>query len=64
VFQLITIPNDPTPWYREQSVNRVIMLKQFVNMVPPVFEALLGARSELLVRIQQVGEYLMSINLS
>jgi DNA mismatch repair protein MSH4 len=38
----------------EQSFNRVIQLKQFVLSVRPVYEALAGARSELLLQIQRV----------
>jgi DNA mismatch repair protein MSH4 len=33
-------------------VNRVILLKQFILAVLPIFESLAGARSELLTRIQ------------
>lgn len=46
------IPNDPSAWYREQSLNRVIVLNEFVRRVPAIFESLLGARSELLMRVR------------
>ncbi|KAF2666034.1 DNA mismatch repair protein Msh4 [Microthyrium microscopicum] len=49
---IIIIPNNPSPWYREQAVNRLIMLKQFVLAVEPVFHALAGCQCELLCRIQ------------
>ncbi len=38
----------------EQSVNNVIMLRQFIVSVKPVYEALTGARSVLLADIREV----------
>ena len=53
--QIIVIPTKPTLEYLEQSINNVIMLKQYVRSIPPVFVALAGARSQLLVEIGQVS---------
>ena len=52
-LQLITIPNKPSAWDQEQAVNRVILLKQFTITVPPVYDALAGAQSDLLIRIRE-----------
>ena len=51
--QLIIIPTQPDISYFEQSINNVIMLKTFVQSVPMVYEALAGARSDLLVMIRE-----------
>jgi len=48
------VPNNPTITYKEQAVNHVIMLKQFVNEIPAVCEALTGATSELLKQVVEV----------
>lgn len=45
----------PSIQYSEQSINNVISLKQYVKSVPPIYEALKTARSELLVEILEVG---------
>ena len=52
-IQLIIIPTVPDIRHTEQAINNILMLKTFVQSVPPLFEALSGARSELLVMIQQ-----------
>jgi DNA mismatch repair protein MSH4 len=52
--QLILIPLQQTLKGIEQAVNNVIMLKQFVNLIKPVFEALVGARSSLLQEIHNL----------
>ncbi|KAF2419048.1 DNA mismatch repair protein MutS [Tothia fuscella] len=49
---LIIVPAKPTPTFVEQSFNRVIALKQFIHSIKPVYEALAGAKSQLLVQIQ------------
>lgn len=41
--------------YTEQSTNNVILLKQASLCVPPIYEALAPARSELLMLIKEVG---------
>ncbi|KAK5275934.1 MutS protein msh4, partial [Cryomyces antarcticus] len=52
---LIMIPTTSSVQHTEQSVNNVIMLKQFVNSIKPIFEALTGSRSAMLEEIRQVG---------
>jgi DNA mismatch repair protein MSH4 len=52
--QLILIPTQPSLKDTEQSVNNVIMLKQFVMLTRPVFEALTGARSTMLQEIRNL----------
>ncbi|KAF2499524.1 hypothetical protein BU16DRAFT_274531 [Lophium mytilinum] len=51
---LIIIPKEPNLQHTEQSVNNVIMLKQFVNSVNPIYEALTGARCTMLVNIREL----------
>ena len=52
--KLILIPTQPSLADTEQSVNNVIMLKQFVMLIQPVFEALTGARSMMLQEIRNL----------
>lgn len=52
--QLILIPTQPSLKDTEQAVNKVILLKQFVSLVRPVFEALTGARSSMLLEIRSL----------
>lgn len=52
--KLILIPTQPSLNDTEQSVNNVIMLKQFVMLIQPVFEALTGARSMMLQEIRNL----------
>jgi DNA mismatch repair protein MSH4 len=52
--QLILIPTQPSLKETEQSVNNVIMLKQTVMLIRPVFEALTGARSTMLQEIRNL----------
>ncbi|KAH7131986.1 DNA mismatch repair protein MutS [Dendryphion nanum] len=49
---LIIIPKTPTIQTTEQSINQVIMLKQFVLSINPIYIALAGARSALLASIR------------
>ncbi|KAF2480700.1 muts domain V-domain-containing protein [Neohortaea acidophila] len=50
--QLILIPTQPTLKDTEQAVNNVMMLKQFVSLIPSVFEALTGSRCSMLHEIR------------
>ncbi|GAB7334577.1 hypothetical protein MBLNU13_g06556t1 [Cladosporium sp. NU13] len=52
--KLILVPTQPSLAETEQSVNNVIMLKQFVTLIQPVFEALTGARSMMLQEIHNL----------
>lgn len=52
--QLILIKTQPSLMESEQAVNSVIMLKQSVMLVQPVFEALTGARSVMLQEIRNL----------
>lgn len=54
--QLILIPVQPSVKITEQAVNNIIMLKQFIINIKPVFEALTGARSSLLQEIRAMCE--------
>ena len=59
-LQLIVTPNKVTLQTTEQAINQVIMLKQFVNSVNPVFEALTGTASTMLNNIREVRWHLDS----
>ncbi|KAL2072725.1 hypothetical protein VTL71DRAFT_12068 [Oculimacula yallundae] len=50
--QLIIIPTVPNIQQSEQSINEVLMLKSFIQSIPPLFEALASARSSLLCEIR------------
>ncbi|TQS37015.1 hypothetical protein Golomagni_02527 [Golovinomyces magnicellulatus] len=49
---LIVIPTQPDIRYSEQLINHILMLKSFVELIPPIREALGGARSDLLSTIR------------
>ncbi|PGH12679.1 hypothetical protein AJ80_06622 [Polytolypa hystricis UAMH7299] len=51
---LILIPTKFTFQHVEQSVNNVIMLKTFVSAIRPIYEALAGAKSGLLLDIRNL----------
>ncbi|KAK5137638.1 hypothetical protein LTR08_007933 [Meristemomyces frigidus] len=55
--QLILVPVQPGLKDTEQAINNVIMLKQFVNLIKPVFEALTGARCSMLQEIRNLCAY-------
>jgi DNA mismatch repair protein MSH4 len=52
--QLILVPNQPTLAVTEHSINSIMMLKQFVFQVKPIFEGLTGTRCEILREIQRI----------
>ena len=52
---IIIIPTRPLIQYWEQSINNVILVKQFLKLIPPVFEALERVESALLQDVRQVG---------
>lgn len=52
--QLIIIPTAPSLTYVEQSINNVIVLRQFLQSIDPIFQALAGAQSVLLANIRKV----------
>ncbi|KAL8713558.1 MAG: hypothetical protein Q9220_002420 [cf. Caloplaca sp. 1 TL-2023] len=54
IAAITIIPTKPTIQYWEQSINNVIALKQYVNSVPAVFEALATVKSELLLHINEL----------
>ncbi|GAB7357527.1 hypothetical protein MBLNU459_g0052t3 [Dothideomycetes sp. NU459] len=58
--KLILIPTNPSLQHTEQSINSIVMLKQSVQSVGPVFEALTGVRSAMLVDIRR---YCAAVNL-
>lgn len=55
--QLIMLPTQQSLKVTEQSINNVIGLKQFVGLVKPVFEALTGSRSDMLVSVRSICDY-------
>lgn len=55
--QIILIPVKASIQHSEQSINNIILLKQYVKSIPSVFEALAAARGDLLVQIRAVCQY-------
>ncbi|KAI9697614.1 MAG: MutS protein msh4 [Candelina mexicana] len=53
-MQLIIIPTKQSVQTTEQAINNIVVLKHFVNSVDPIFEALTGARTELLKEIREL----------
>ncbi|KAF2090836.1 hypothetical protein K490DRAFT_34343 [Saccharata proteae CBS 121410] len=51
---LIVIPTKPSVHLTEQAINQVIALKEFVNAVPPIYEALTGATGNMLCNIREL----------
>ncbi|EEH35041.2 MutS [Paracoccidioides lutzii Pb01] len=51
---LIVIPTRMTFQHAEQSINNVIMLKTYVNAIKPIYQALSGAQSSLLLAIRNL----------
>ena len=53
--QITTIPTKPSIQLWEQSINNVILVKQYIKSIPPVYEALLGTTSKQLQDIREVS---------
>lgn len=47
--------------HSEQAINNIILLKQYVKSIPPVLEALVAARGDLLVEIREVGLWAITV---
>lgn len=58
MLQITIIQKKPSIQYWEQSINNVIMLKQFVKLTLSIHEALVTASSTLLVEIFRVSSML------
>jgi DNA mismatch repair protein MSH4 len=56
---LIIIPTKPSLHSTEQNINNIIMLKQFVGSIQPIYEALAGSKSAMLKEIKRVGLMLL-----
>lgn len=50
----IVVPVHLTPTHIEQAVNNILALKHFITSVHPVYEALLGCTSSILVQIREL----------
>ncbi|OJD16553.1 hypothetical protein AJ78_03290 [Emergomyces pasteurianus Ep9510] len=53
---LILMPTKVTFQHAEQSINNIIMLKTYVNAIKPIYQALSGAQSDLLLAIRNLCE--------
>ncbi|KAI4211373.1 MAG: hypothetical protein LQ351_005799 [Letrouitia transgressa] len=51
---ITVIPTKPSVQYWEQSINHVIRTKQYIKSIPPVFQALATATSDLLLDISRL----------
>ncbi|KAK7542311.1 muts domain V-domain-containing protein [Phyllosticta citribraziliensis] len=52
--ELIIVPTKTSAQSMEQAINQVLMLKQFVSCIEPVYSALTGARSTMLSGIREL----------
>ncbi|RYP62431.1 hypothetical protein DL769_007303 [Monosporascus sp. CRB-8-3] len=52
--RLVIIPSESSIYVSEQAINDVLSVKSFVAVVPPIYEALAAARTDLLTRIRGV----------
>ncbi|RYP41644.1 hypothetical protein DL767_000849 [Monosporascus sp. MG133] len=52
--KLVIIPNESSIYVSEQAINDVLSVKSFVGAVPPIYEALAAARTDLLTRIRDI----------
>ncbi|KAK8244011.1 DNA mismatch repair protein MutS [Phyllosticta capitalensis] len=52
--ELIIVPAKTSAQTMEQAINQVLMLKQFVGCVEPVYSALTGVRSTMLTEIREL----------
>ncbi|RYP22856.1 hypothetical protein DL765_001452 [Monosporascus sp. GIB2] len=50
--KLVIIPSESSVYASEQAINDVLSVKSFVAAVPPIYEALAAARTDLLTRIR------------
>lgn len=52
VLQMIVIPLNPDMRFAEQSINQILKLKSYAQSVKPIYDALAGVNSELLLTIR------------
>ncbi|RYP52255.1 hypothetical protein DL768_002574 [Monosporascus sp. mg162] len=52
--KLVIIPSESSIYVSEQAINDVLSVKSFVDAVPPIYEALAAARTDLLTRIRDI----------
>ena len=52
--QLVVIKSEAAIQQTEQSINQIVMLKTFVDSIQPIWQALSGATSPDLLKIQEV----------
>ncbi|KXH25729.1 MutS domain V [Colletotrichum salicis] len=52
--KLVIIPNKPSVEASERAINHILMVKTFIDAVPPVFQALGSATSPLLTKIRDL----------
>ncbi|RYO83947.1 hypothetical protein DL766_000988 [Monosporascus sp. MC13-8B] len=52
--KLVIIPSESSIYVSEQAINDVLSVKSFVAAVPPIYEALAAARTDLLTRIRDI----------
>lgn len=59
VNKITVIPTQPSVQYWENSINNVILLKQYIKSVPPIFDALVGVKSNILKQVSEVDDLLL-----
>ena len=58
-YKITVIPTQPSIQYWENSINNVIQLKQYIKSVPPIFDALVGVKSNILKQVAEVYDTLL-----
>jgi len=52
--KLVVIPKEPSLYESEQAINNILRIKNFVDAVSPLFEALTPARGILLTKVREL----------
>ncbi len=55
MIQFVVVPKEPSSQSIENSINRIVMLKQFVLAASSLYEALIGTTSTMLTSIREVS---------
>ncbi|KAH8815411.1 DNA mismatch repair protein-like protein MutS [Xylogone sp. PMI_703] len=50
---IIVIPTNPDMRFAEQSINQILKLKSYIHSISPVYDALAGVRSGLLIAVRE-----------
>lgn len=62
--KFVIVPQKASIYDSELAINRVLMIKSFLTAIPPLYDALGSAHSDLLLRIREVcrSELIQPVN--